>query len=78
MADIQDFFNEYLPHKLTKKPSLAGEINIYVFDIEGAGQWTVDLAVDGGEVRAEGCDDAGCVVTAKSGLREASTSLHRP
>lgn len=66
MADIQGFFNEYLPHKLTKKPNLAGEINaIYVFDIDGAGQWTVDLTVDGGEVRAEGCADAGCVVTAK-------------
>ena len=64
MADLQNFFSEYLPNKLEKNPDLATDINaIYVFDIEGAGTWTVDLT-NGGTVAEGGHDEAGCTVSA--------------
>ena len=65
MADLSDFFGNYLPNKLETNPSLASEINaIYVFDIDGAGQWTVDLTNGSGSVAEGGHDDAGCTVSA--------------
>lgn len=68
MADTQDFFANYLPEKLRDNPGLASEINaIYVFDIDGAGQWTVDLTRDGGVVEEGAAADAGCTVSAAKG-----------
>lgn len=64
MADINDFFSNELPAKLAKDTSIAKGINaIYQFDIDGAGNWTVDLTGDG-TVAAGTHDDPGCVVTA--------------
>ncbi len=64
MADTQDFFTNYLPNKLVENPDLVTDINaIYVFDIDGAGAWTVDLTGEG-EVKAGGVDEPGCTVTA--------------
>ena len=65
MADVQDFFANYLPNKLTENPTLAGEINaVYQFDIEGAGTWNVDLTTgDGGKVSEGPHDEPGCTVT---------------
>lgn len=64
MADINEFFGEYLPNKLSENPDLVKDINaVFVFDIAGAGQWTVDMTGEG--VITEGvADDAGCTVTA--------------
>jgi hypothetical protein len=63
MADINDFFSNYLPNKLSENPSLAAEINaIYQFDIGGEGTWTVDLTKN--EVRSGATEGAGCTVTA--------------
>jgi len=65
MADLQKFFSEYLPQKLKDNPELSEEINnTYQFDIEDAGQWTVDLTQTPGEVREGPIEEAGCVVTA--------------
>ncbi len=65
MADIKDFFGNYLPQKLKDNPDLAEDIGaIYVFDLEGAGQWTVDLTVGTGEVKEGGVEEPGCTVTA--------------
>jgi len=65
MADVNDFFANYLPNKLTEHPDLAPDINaIYVFDIEGAGQWTVDLTEGAGSVAEGAVDEPGCTVTA--------------
>jgi putative sterol carrier protein len=65
MADVQDFFTNYLPKKLSENPSIAKDINaIYVFDIDGAGQWTVDLT-SGGKIEAGAAANPGCVVSAK-------------
>lgn len=67
MADLNDFFNNYLPNKLAGNPDLAKEVNaIYVFDLDGFGQWTVDLTDGNGTVSEGAHDDAGCTVTAKS------------
>ena len=62
MADIHDFFTNELPKKL-EEGDLAADIGAsYVFDIEGAGQWTVDLTEGKGTVREGTLEDAGCVV----------------
>ena len=67
MADIQNFFDEVLPNKLTEKPELVESIgSSYQFDIDGAGSWTVDLSGDAGQVRTGGGDNPGCVVTIKA------------
>jgi hypothetical protein len=64
MADVADFFQTYLPNKLANNPNLAKEINaVYVFDIDGAGTWTVDLTKP--EITATRHENPGCVVTAK-------------
>ena len=66
MADLNDFFDNYLPNKLSANPDLAKEVNaIYVFDIDGYGQVTVDLTDGTGTVTKGGHDDPGCTVTAK-------------
>lgn len=66
MADTQDFFDRFLPEKLNENPQIAREINaVYAFDIDGAGQWTVDLTGDGGTVHPGIAENAGCTVTAK-------------
>jgi len=67
MADTKDFFANYLPAKLKENPDLATDIGaIYVFDIDGAGMWTVDLTGDG-VVSEGGHDEPGCTVNAKQG-----------
>lgn len=66
MADTQDFFDRFLPEKLEQNPQIAREINaVYGFDIDGAGQWTVDLTSDGGTVSPGLAENAGCTVSAK-------------
>lgn len=65
MADLNDFFGNYLPNKLSSNPDLAKEINaIYVFDIDGFGKKTVDLTDGSGSVKDGTVDDPGCTVTA--------------
>lgn len=66
MADLNDFFGNYLPNKLAKNPGLAKEINaIYVFDIDGFGKKTVDLTGEG-KVSDGAADNAGCTVSASA------------
>lgn len=66
MADIQDFFSNYLPEKMKANPGLAKEIDaIYQFDIDGSGIWTVTLRGEGSV--SEGAAEApGCIVSAKT------------
>jgi hypothetical protein len=66
MADVADFFTNYLPKKVADNPALAKEINaVYVFDIEDAGKWTVDLTGGAGSVKEGAVENPGCVVSAK-------------
>jgi len=62
MADtVQDFFTD-LPSRADASKT-AGMSNSYVFDIDGAGQWTV--VVDDGTVTvAEGAGDADVTISA--------------
>jgi hypothetical protein len=63
-SDTNDFFSNWLPEKLKGNPDLVKSINaIYVFDIDGAGQWTVDLT-SGGTVATGAHASPGCTVTA--------------
>ena len=65
MADVADFFANELPKKLQDNPDLAEDINAsYFFDIDGAGQWSVDLTEAPGTVSEGEIDEPGCVVTA--------------
>ena len=65
MADLNDFFDNYLPNKLETHPDLAKEINaIYVFDIDGYGQVTVDLTDGSGSVSKGAHAAPGCTVSA--------------
>ena len=67
MADVADFFSNELPGKLKNNPDRAADINAsYVFDIDGAGQWTVDLTQPPGSVAEGSIEEPGCVVTANA------------
>ena len=55
MGSVQEFF-EGLPSRVTPD-RIAGMSNTYVFDIEGAGTWTVAIA-DGAIEVTEGAGDA--------------------
>lgn len=64
MADTREFFANQLKDKLANNPQLVSDIAaVYLFKIDGAGEWTVDLTGDG-EIREESTDSAGCVVEA--------------
>lgn len=66
MSKTNEFFGAFLPSKVEKNPDLATDINaIFHFDIDGAGQWTLDLK--GGNSVSEGLNgDADCVLTTDS------------
>ena len=61
MATTQEFF-EALPSRVTPD-RIEGMDNTYVFDIEGAGVWTVAVA-DGAITVTEGASDADCTFSA--------------
>ena len=68
MGAVQEFF-EGLPTRVTPD-RIEGMNNTYVFDIEGAGVWTVAIA-DGGITVNEGAGDADCTFCDERGeLRE--------
>ncbi len=58
---VQEFFDA-LPGKVDPDKT-AGMNNSYVFDIEGAGEWTVSVA-DGAVSVAKGANDADCTISA--------------
>lgn len=61
MTTVQEFFDT-LPTRVDPAKT-AGMSNTYVFDIEGAGEWTVSVA-DGAVSVAEGAGDADCTIAA--------------
>jgi len=64
MSKTQGFFAEYLPQKIEGKPSLVDEMNaVIVFDIDGAGSWTVNLKEAPGTVSEGSHDSSDCTVT---------------
>ncbi|MCP4809610.1 MAG: SCP2 sterol-binding domain-containing protein [Proteobacteria bacterium] len=60
MADTAGFFAEYLPNKIAADPSLKDIGKSFLFDIEGAGKWKLDLA-DGSITKD--AEDGDCVIT---------------
>lgn len=58
---VQEFFDA-LPERVDTAKT-AGMNNTYVFDVEGAGTWTVKV-VDGAVEVSEGAGDADCTITA--------------
>ena len=61
MSTAQEFF-EALPTRVAPE-RIEGMNNTYVFDIEGAGVWTVAVA-DGAITVSEGAGDADCTFSA--------------
>ena len=61
MASVNEFFHS-LPTQVDASKT-AGMNNSYVFDIEGAGQWTVRVQ-DGAVSVEEGAGEADCTITA--------------
>ena len=61
MATAQEFFDT-LPTRVTPD-RIEGMNNTYVFDIEGAGVWSVAVA-DGAITVSEGASDADCTFSA--------------
>lgn len=57
---VQEFFDT-LPTRVDPAKT-AGMSNSYVFDIEGAGEWTVAVA-DGSVSVAQGAGDADCTIS---------------
>ena len=60
MADVKEFFDSLETRADASKT--AGMTNSYVFDIEGAGQWKVDVK-DGAVSVSEGGGDADVTLT---------------
>jgi putative sterol carrier protein len=58
---VKEFFDD-LPSKVDPDKT-AGMNNSYVFDIDGAGQWTVNVA-DGAVSVDEGAGEADCTISA--------------
>ena len=71
MPTAQEFF-EALPSRVTPD-RIEGMNNTYVFDIEGAGVWTVAVA-DGAITVTEGAGDADCTFSASEETFEKITS----
>jgi putative sterol carrier protein len=61
MPTAQEFFDA-LPSRVSPD-RIEGMNNTYVFDIEGAGTWTVKVA-DGAVTVADGAEDADCTFSA--------------
>jgi putative sterol carrier protein len=61
MASVQEFF-ESLPQRVTPE-RIAGVNNTYVFEIEGAGTWTVAVA-DGALTVTEGAGEGDVTISA--------------
>ena len=61
MASVQEFFDGLAARVSADR--IAGMTNTYVFDIEGAGIWTVAIA-DGAIDVSEGAGDADCTLSA--------------
>ena len=63
MADTLQFFNEYLPNKITSNPGLVSSVNaVFQFDIDGAGTWTLDLSGPPGSVKEGPAENPGCTI----------------
>ena len=62
MASVQEFFDG-LPGRVGPE-RIAGMNNTYVFDIEGAGTWTVALASGSLTVTEGAAENADCTISA--------------
>lgn len=71
MATAQEFFDA-LPSRVDPG-RIEGMNNTYVFDIDGAGVWTVAVA-DGAVTVTEGASDADCTFSASEETFEKITS----
>lgn len=62
MADTKEFFDTYLPKKLTDNPSLAGIKASFQFEIADAGTWALDLTEAPGSVKEGAIENPGVTI----------------
>ncbi len=64
MSKTQGFFAEYLPNKIANSPGMVDDVAaIIVFDIDGAGSWTVNLKDSPGAVTEGLAGASDCTVS---------------
>lgn len=64
MAETKEFFEQYLPKKLTDNPSLATSVKAsFMFEITGAGTWSLDLTNPPGSVSEGAMENPGVTIT---------------
>ena len=64
MSETQGFFADYLPNKIADKPGLVDDMAaVIVFDIDGAGSWTVNLKDAPGAVTEGSTPGSDCTVS---------------
>ena len=71
MSETLDFFNNYLPNKIANNPDLVKSVNnVFRFDIDGAGVWTLDLTGEG-SISVGEHGEASCVIKSSQATWEA-------
>lgn len=64
MADTKEFFDTFLPKKITDNPSLASSVKAsFLFEITGAGSWSLDLTNPPGSVTEGAIENPGVTIT---------------
>jgi len=64
VADTLEFFAQYLPKKLTDNPGLADSVKAsFMFEITGAGTWSLDLSKAPGAVSEGPMENPGVTIT---------------
>lgn len=64
MADTREFFETYLPNKLTSNPALASSVKAsFQFVINDAGTWSLDLTTPPGSVKEGAIENPACTIT---------------
>jgi hypothetical protein len=64
VADTKEFFETYLPNKIRENPSLATSVkSSFLFEIVGAGTWTLDLTDPPGTVTEGAMENPGVSIT---------------
>ena len=64
MADTNEFFSSYLPKKITDNPSLATSVKAsFLFEITGAGSWSLDLTNPPGTVTEGAMENPGVTIS---------------
>jgi hypothetical protein len=64
VAETKEFFESYLPKKIADHPELASSVKAsFLFEITGAGSWSLDLTNPPGQVTEGAMENPGVTIT---------------